>query len=235
MDFFDSLIEKTYSLTESCQKKEYAFNKDNTWQDVGYSQVILQRDTAFELNGTGFCLVSEKPTDFKTVVIGKELGEIKSDTSFSRIAVISVDDCGDGQQAYDLIKKIEYVKYHFFPDGYMIRSSSSSFKEGVRVSKKALKNGISFEKIGNLMLEKYKAIPSVSGATVYFITDENVDYRQMKLIAEKNREITEALNQVMNNLEFDCASCNLKPICDEVEGMRELHFKNSGMKGGKNG
>ena len=22
----------------------------------------------------------------------------------------------------------------------------------------------------------------------------------------------------------DCGSCSLKPICDEVEGMKELHF-----------
>jgi hypothetical protein len=33
----------------------------------------------------------------------------------------------------------------------------------------------------------------------------------------------------MQNINFDCSTCNLKPICDEVEGMRELHFKNSGM------
>jgi hypothetical protein len=25
--------------------------------------------------------------------------------------------------------------------------------------------------------------------------------------------------------ELDCASCKLKPICDEVEGLRELHMK----------
>jgi len=23
---------------------------------------------------------------------------------------------------------------------------------------------------------------------------------------------------------MDCASCHLKPVCDQVEGMRELHF-----------
>lgn len=231
MDFFDSLIEKTLSLIENRPMREYKSNFVNAWYDIGHSQVILQRDTAFELNGTGFCLVTSKNAEFKTVTVGKELCDIKSDCNFARVAVVSVDGCGDGQEAYDLIKKIEYVKYHCFPDGYMVRSSSSSFKEGVRVSKKALKQGISFEKIGNLMLEKYRAISGVKGATIYFITDESADYHELKLIAEKNREVTEALNQVMNNLEFDCASCNLKPICDEVEGMRELHFKKSGMGG----
>lgn len=232
MDFFDSLIDKTLSVIENKPQRSYGFDSNKQWQDIGYSSVILQRDTAFEISGTGFCLVTSKAADFKTVVVGEDLSEIKADRKFARVAVVEVDDCGDGQAAYDLIKKIEYVKYHFFPDGYMVRSASSSFKESARISKKALKGKITFEKLGNLMIEKFKAIPGVKGATVYFITDSGVDYSEFKAIAEKNREVTEALNQVMNNLEFDCASCNLKPICDEVEGMRELHFKNS-KSGGK--
>lgn len=224
MDFFDSLIVETLSLIESKPQTSYSMQSGNLWKDVGYSQVILQRDTAFELNGTGFCLTTSKDIGFETVVVGKELSQIKTDSSFARIVIVSVDDC-DGQEAYDLIKKIEYVKYHFFPEGYMVRSSSSSYKESVRISKKAIKDKISFDKIGNLMLNMYKAIPSVKGARIYFITDDTVDHKALKKIAEKNREITEALNQVMNDLKFDCASCDLKPICDEVEGMRELHFK----------
>lgn len=225
MDFFDSLIEKSISLIEGKPQAVCEHDPSNSWADAGHSQVIMQRDTAFELNGTGFCLVTSRDAGYNTITVGKPLSQIKSDCKFARIAVVSVDDCADEQAAYDLIKKIEYVKYHCFPDGYMIRSSSASYKEGVRVSKKALKSGISFEKIGNLMIDKFKAIPEVKGATVYFITDDSVDYQAIRETAEKNRAVTQALNQVMNNLQFDCASCNLKPICDEVEGMRELHFK----------
>ncbi len=116
--------------------------------------------------------MTSKDIGYNTITVGEPLSQIKSDCKFARIAVVSVDDCADKQAAYDLIKKIEYVKYHCFPDGYMIRSSSASYKEGVRASKKALKSGISFEEIGNLMIDKFKAIPEVKGATVYFITDD---------------------------------------------------------------
>lgn len=228
MEFFESLIEKTYCIFKGKKETVYPFDLNKSWKNMDYSQVILQRDTAFELNGTGFSLTTSKDIGYKIVVIGKELSEIKGDSKFARIAFVSVDSWGEGQEVYDLIKKIEYVKYHLFPEGYMIRSSSSSYKEGVRVGKKALKSGVSFEKIGNLMIEQYRSIPGVKGATVYFITDDSIDYSEIKSIAEKNREVTEALNQVMNNLEFDCKSCNLKPICDEVEGMRELHFSKKG-------
>ena len=53
------------------------------------------------------------------------------------------------------------------------------------------------------------------------------DFSKLESLSRKNHEITETLNQVMNNLTFDCNTCNLKAICDEVEGMRELHFKSS--------
>lgn len=227
MDFFDSLIDGVTACAEGFGKSVYPFCKDNMWKELPFSQAILKRDTAFELDGTGFCLVTSKELPFETVVVGKELAEINASSRFARVAVVSADFTEKSGEEYNLIKKIEYVKYHFFPEGYMLRSSSSSFKEGVRVEKKALKSGMSFEKIGNLMIDKLKKIPGVRGARIIFFTGEGLDYDRISHIAEKNREITEALNHVMNSVNFDCASCALKPVCDEVDGMRELHFKNS--------
>ena len=42
----------------------------------------------------------------------------------------------------------------------MMRSTSKTHKEAVRVSKEALKNGMSFEKIGDLFIKKYKENPT---------------------------------------------------------------------------
>lgn len=227
MDFFDLLIDDITAPAQGNSRKVYPFCENNAWKESSFSQVILKRDTAFELDGTGFCLATSKELPFETVVVGKELAEINASSRFARVAVVSADfDANDGKE-YDFIKKIEYVKYHFFPEGYMLRSSSSSFKEGVRVGKEALKNGMSFEKIGNLMIDKLKKIQGVRGARIFFFTDECIDYGKISRIAEKNREITETLNHVMNSVNFDCSTCALKPVCDEVDGMRELHFKNS--------
>ncbi len=234
MDFFNSLIDKTLSLINNYTQKAYKNSSADLWADVGYSQVILKRDAAFELDGSGFSLVSSQSFNDEIVVIGKELHEIKSDSKFARIALVGIDANCEGAELHDLVKKIEYVKYHYFPDGFMVRSASSSYTEGARVSKTALKNGICFEKIGNLMISKLKELPQVKGVKIYYITEPSVPYSEIKLIGEKSRAVTQALDQVMNNLQFDCESCNLKAICDEVEGMRELHFK-SGRKEGNNG
>lgn len=227
MKFFDSLISKAEKLVSPFHQQ--SFCKSSPWSDAGQSQVIMRRDTAFELEGVGFNLVTSEEVSDGIVLVGDDLCEIKDNRSFARIAVVQVEDNGDDQKAYNLIKKIDYVKYHCFPDGYMMRSTSRSHKEAVRVSKKAVKDGISFQKIGSLLIEKYKENPAVKGVKIIFITDPEADYYAAERIAEKNYSIAETLNHVMNSVNFDCSTCNLKEICDEVEGMKELHFSKNGM------
>lgn len=229
MKFFNSLIHDASDLLRNIQSVSYSYSPEKTWPDFGRNEVILQRDTAFELNGTGFNLITDDPVKNEICVYGDDLGNIYCSRRFARISVISIEDVEDEQKAYDLIKKIEYTKYHCFPKGYMMRTSSQSQKEVVRVSKNAVHNGISFEKVGNLFINAYHNVPYVKGVRILFVTDEKLDYHKFDKLAAKNHSITETLNHVMNNLNFDCSTCNLKPICDEVEGMRELHFKKSRM------
>lgn len=227
MNFFDSLIDDFYNCVSSYGYKDYSYNSKSKWQDLGQSELVMQRESAYELDGVGFNLVTSKAFDDKITVIGDDLAQINGDRKFARVSVISIDDVADEQRAYDLIRKIEYVKYHFFPKGYMIRTSSRSHKEVVRLSKSALKQGATFEKIGNLLIDKYKSNPAIKAVHTFFVTEKSVDYKMLEALAVKNHSITETLNHIMNNVNFDCSSCNLKPICDEVEGMRELHFKSA--------
>lgn len=226
MDFFDSLIKDVYALTDNLQPKSYDYNEENAREDLGYNQVILQRDSAYELSGTGFNLVTSSDVKQGIVVVGKDMQSIKKNQPFARISVVQIDEQSDEQSAYNLIRKIEYVKYHYFPEGYMIRTTSRSRKESVRVSKKSLKNGMNFEQVGSLLISRYKQIPQVKNVCVIFITDENADFSFFEKLAKKNNDITETLNHIMNNVVFDCDTCNLKAVCDEVEGLKELHFKN---------
>ena len=227
MEIFESLITEVSEIIEPYSKVAFSYKKENSWEDVGHNQVILQKETLFELDGVGFNLLTSSHVDDGVVVVGKDLQNIKGNTKFARICFIEINEAEDVQKTYNLIRKIEYTKYHFFPDGYMIRTSAKAHKECVRVSKTAVKKGICFQKIGNLLINKFKENPAVKGIKVIFVTEESVDFSRLENLSRKNHEITETLNQVMNNLTFDCDTCNLKAICDEVEGMRELHFKTS--------
>ena len=229
MEFFDSLIKKALEINQGLSEINYEYEADNAWSDVGFNQVILQKHSAFELSGTGFNLVTSSPVKDGITVIGSDLADIKKDCGFTRISIVQIDEQQDEQKAYNLIRKIEYVKYHYFPDGYMIRTSSRSHKEAVRVSKQAIKSGISFQNVGNLLISKHKENSAVKGVRVIFITSNEAQHKEFEQMAQKSNSITETLNHVMNSVNFDCDTCNLKAVCDEVEGMRELHFKNKGM------
>ncbi len=229
MNFFDDLLNEVKLCLSDLTSRSYS--PDIVWNDIGKNELVLQRDMAYELDGVGFNLVTSKPIgDDGVIVYGSDLNEITRGTKFCRISVIEIDDVDDEQKAYNLIRKIEYAKYHYFPEGFMIRTASSSHKEIARVSKSALGRGLSFAGIGSILINKYKENSAVKAVKVIYITDRSVDYDRLTKLAKRNYDITEALNHIMNNITFDCKSCNLKPICDEVEGMKELHFKNAGMK-----
>lgn len=228
MKFFDDLISQTNQCLSNFQEIVKPFN--SSWEDIGRNEVILQRDSAYELDGVGFNLVTSNDVDEGIAVIGDDLNAIYSNRSFARISLIQIDDVDDEQAAYNLIRKVEYAKYHYFPKGYMNRNASDNHKEVVRISKSALNSGLSFQMAGSILANKYKENPAVKAVKIIFVTDKAVDYSALEVIARKNYSITETLNHIMNNITYDCDACNLKAICDEVEGMRELHFKNSGMK-----
>lgn len=230
MDFYNDLIRDTSALLQGTKSCAYPYTPGKAWPDAGRNEVILQRDTAFELNGVGFNLITSEPVESSIAVYGDELGSIRQSRYFARVCLIGMrDDAEDEQKTYDRIRKVEFVKYHCFPKGYMIRTASRSHKEVVRVSKSAVQGGISFEKVGNLLLSAYLEKPAVEGVKILFLTDPQLDYAKLEKIAAKTHAVTETLNHIMNSVNFDCSTCNLKPICDEVEGMRELHFKRAGM------
>lgn len=226
MNFFDDLLKAVEDYISDFDRK--VCQTGRVWEDVGRNEVVLQRDSQYELDGVGFNIVTSADIgDDEIIIIGDDLNEITSDRKFARISLIQINDVDDEQKAYNLIKKIEYAKYHYYPKGFMIRTSSSSHNEIVRVSKSALSKGLSFEGVGNILINKYKAIDAVCAVKLIYITDNGADYDWLEKLAKHNYDIAETLNHVMNNVNFDCNTCNLKAICDEVEGMKELHFKNS--------
>ena len=228
MNFFDTLIDEVAQLLSGCAQHTYAYGKK--WRDAGRNTLVLKRDEAFELEGIGFNLVTSRDIGLSGVtVVGSDLKALGSDTPFARISLIQTQAMDDEQAAYDTIRKVEYKKYHYFPEGFMVRTFSSSHKENVRVTKKALESGISFEAVGNLLAEQYLSSPSVKNARVIYVTDKAADFAALEKIAARNDEITATLNHIMQNIPLDCSACRLKPICDEVEGMKELHFKKAGM------
>ena len=233
MELYNSLIKETQQLFASGAAREWEPDRVRPWKDLGASELVLQKDAAYELGASGkgsanyvlFTSSGELVEKDQVLLYGPDLGQIKGDCDFARIVLLRVGMLDeDDEVVYRTLKDIEFAKYHVYPEGYMVRMSPESHREQVRVSRNAIKGGVSFAAIGARYIEEYKKNPNVLNAKVIFVTDPAYDYAAMKDYAKKANAITGTLTHILEGLSTDCSVCALKDVCDEVEGMKELHF-----------
>lgn len=243
MELYNEVIRETEGLLEGKPLQSWDYDSSAAWLDAGASELVLGRDAAFELGGSGkpalhYTCVTTSPSLVErdqVLLWGPDLRELRADAPYARIALLRVGDIesddGDDTVAYNAIKDMEFVKYHVFPKGYMLRISTEDNREQVRVSRKALGEGMSFYRVGCDFIRCYRKNPNVLGVKLIFITAPDGPYEALAACGRRSVEITRTLCTILDGLPMDCSACHLKPVCDEVEGMRELHF---GRSGGKN-
>ena len=232
MELYNSLIRETRSLFTAAPRA-WAYSEREAWNDPGVSELVLQKDAAYELGATGkgsanYLLYTSDPSlvcKDEVLLYGPDLREIKGECDFARIVLLRIGMIdGDDETVYRTLKDIEFAKYHVYPEGYMVRMSPESYREQIRVSKQALRKGISFRNVGMDYIREYKKNVNVLNATVIFVTAPGLDYAAMRELAKKSNAVTGTLTHILEGLPTDCSVCALKGICDEVEGMKELHF-----------
>ena len=202
------------------------------WEQEDEQRILFKKDTAYELGGgglpaySGVVFTSNEIIKDEIVVCGPDLTELKADSPYARLTILQVEDSAwtDTEQAYKVLRRLDYTRYHVYPKGFLMRISAAAHREPVRVGKEALRSGLGFEQVGRLFLTAYHSHPEVLGVRIFFITEPDFPYEEFGETARQIDSITESLNEIFNNLIMDCAACRLKPVCDEVEGLRELHF-----------
>ncbi|NCB73407.1 MAG: hypothetical protein EOM51_01485 [Clostridia bacterium] len=233
MKIYDELISGTMELLAPLKPRIYTFDRNKAAVSENKNELILAREAAFELGegslpSVAFTAITDSlelvPSD-RILLIGKDLQELSASSPFARITLLRTDNIEENgeQGAYAIIKNIELKKYSLFPSGYMMRASALSNREQVRVSKSAVKKGLSFESIGNAFINKYKENGHVQAVTVIFITLPNAPYDKLDSLADLSVSITRALNHIIADIKMDCRACDWKPVCDEVDGMKEMH------------
>ncbi|MBP3879564.1 MAG: hypothetical protein J6D46_04525, partial [Lachnospiraceae bacterium] len=184
MKLYDSIIKSTGEILAEKEGMRFPYDRSHIWKNLGESELIMRRDAAFELGGPGLpsvnytCVTtSGLVTEDEVYVYGPDLPDIRADVPFAKIVFLETSDLGeseDEEKAYRTIRNIEFVRYHVFPVGYMVRVSAQSNEEQVRVSKKVVNSGIRFSYVGAAYIKKYKALPEVKHVRVCFITDREL-------------------------------------------------------------
>ena len=175
MELYNELIRETEGLLEGKPFRRWDYAAGMSWPDTGESELVLMRDAAYELGGGGkpavhFTCVTTSPALVERDEIllwGPDLRELRGDTPYARIALLRVGDIesddGDDTVAYNAIKDMEFVRYHVFPRGYMLRFSAESGREQVRVSKTALQE---HPLQGGFYILSIKSVPALPGYNI---------------------------------------------------------------------
>lgn len=230
MKLYDSTIKKVLELTGS---QLTPLSQCSSWRNLDEKVFIFPSDSAVELGGgncdSGYLIAYTTDTNLvskdECLLLGDDIGNLQGDVPFARIAIVLIDEKGETneQKLYRFLRDIEYKRYKVNPDGYMLRVNTNQLKEGARVAKSAVKDGISFAHVGKILCDAYKQSPNVKAVKQIFITDKNFDFKTFGALAKLNEGITVTLDHILKNLKMDCNTCNFKDICDTIEGMRDVH------------
>lgn len=230
MVLFDSEIKELLNLLDKYELKSLPITSD-LLEDVGKNNMVFSNESAYELGG-GMCdsvsfelstSTDELVNSDEILLLGKDLNEINSDTEFSRITLVNVeDDKLKGDELYDRLERIKFTKYRVSPKGYMLRTASGN-KEKVRVSKEIAKSS-NFSRIGSAYIKAYKQMPFVKWVKIMFVTGNSDIYKPLKELGIRKTNITDAVDHILKGMVTnDCGACSVKELCDQVEGMREIH------------
>lgn len=228
MILFDECFAQWEAALQGLDPK--ALTPDSTWGLSDRNQLIFPSDTAYELGGRNLSAVSgigftgseALVCKDEILLYGPDLGQIKADCHFARIALIRVkDNAMESAALYQTLRKIEYCRYHVNPQGYMMRISGQARRECVRVGKSEVKKGLSFAGVGAQFLAQYHSIPAVEAVKLIFVTDPKADYSALESAALHAEQITLALDHLLQDAKMDCHTCKLQTVCAEVEQMLE--------------
>ena len=233
MKLFDEVIAAMRALLPGTPDKSCAFDPTLCAPPGDKNAILFRNDTAFELGGSGKTSVNS--TLFGAVpdkrdaveLYGKDLCTLTQDTAFSHLTLVQLKDESEEALRYEKLQDIGFCQFQLYPKGYHIRISPAAGKEQVRVAKAALQQSppLSLLNVGCSLIALLKAQPDVAAVKTVFITDPAVDHAALAALARKAKQITEAVQHTLEMNSLDCASCKMKPICDEVDGLRALHFK----------
>ena len=241
MELYQNILSHLAELVRLAPvRRKYPYDAKNIRRETERCEMIMKRHTAYELGDSGTasanCTIMTTETGGifsgnQTIVVGKDLCEIHQDTSYARIVVLTVapemleeSENNTGEMIFRNLQKLDFVKYHVFMDGCMLRISPESCEEHLRIHKSAIADKISFEQLGNTFIRRFLAEKYVKSVTVIFFADYPEEKYQLSTNCKKVREITQTFSKILEGMPTDCNVCKMKAICDEIEGMRELHF-----------
>lgn len=234
MALFDTHIERIRRfLADRTGQNDFSTFTASTaqgWPSGGNSNLVLSTDTAVELGSpktaaTSFLFWTEQPDAVRhgrISLVGPDIHrEARPLVPFGKVVLVEVSGF-DENNSYDRYREMELAKYDISLAGYMMRAVSQYQREWSRISKTAVDDGFSLSLLGSALMGELIKKPYVHGIEIVFVTSTVEDVLALKTIGDDVGEIIGAMNKMVEEMDFDCDSCEYSPVCDEVSELRNM-------------
>lgn len=191
----------------------------------GSATIVLHEDTWLELGNpntksTAPVLVTENldlVNDGAITLVGPDIPEARGSLPFAQILLIASDELQDEDY-----RKINSFQYELELTGYMIKAVPSSLTIWSRVSNDTAAEGFSFEVLGRAILHRYKSTFNIPSMQIIFVTSSEEDVEELEDLRHKVTRIISAMNKMIEEMSFDCSSCEYLDVCGDVRQLGAL-------------
>ncbi|MFO7559632.1 MAG: hypothetical protein R6X10_12435 [Desulfobacterales bacterium] len=234
MRLFNSIIEDIKKfITARIQTGnllEYIVQDEISWPKAGPTDIVFKSETGIELGNPKDESVSFLAwTDDQSLVrdglislVGPDIGKMKSGSlPFGKIVLISGSGFNE-ENCYDRFREMDLSRYELSLKGYMMRAVSQYMREWSRVSREAVENGFSFSILGSALSQKLKELHYVDAVEILFVTSSAEDVRELKKTGDRFLQYINAMTKMVEEMDFQCESCEFQEICDEAEELRGM-------------
>jgi CO dehydrogenase/acetyl-CoA synthase beta subunit len=190
-------------------------------------EIILTQNVGRELGhpqktSLTFIVWTQSTVDKNQIsLIGKDISEVSNiHMDFGKVIMLSVTDF-DAENTYDRYQELDLLRFKLRLNGYMMRAASQQMREWSRISKDALKQGLSLFDLGSAWIDLYAQLPYVTAVEVLLITDDAF-IKKINPLSEHVFQYVRAMMKMHAEVSLDCDTCEYQNVCNEVQSLRTM-------------
>jgi CO dehydrogenase/acetyl-CoA synthase beta subunit len=191
----------------------------------GKPVIVLREDAWVELGNPGTASLAvvllteslELVNDGAISLVGPDIPQARGRLPFAQVLL-----AGSTRLKDEDYRKLNSAQYELDLKGYMIKSLPSELSIWSRASQDSVRDGLSLGVVGKALGATLKSRFDLQSLEVIFVTSSEDDVRELGDISRKARRILGAMNKMVEELSFDCATCEYSDVCSEVVELKKM-------------
>jgi len=210
--------------------KEWRVSEINPWPGGKGNLHIPAPDTSVELGPPELpsilmTLITDNPGSVQDGLInlmGPDIDDLAGRKApLAKIFFIEASGLAE-EDLWDFYLGVNLARLDVSLWGYMTRASSGMRREWCRISRDALKKGLSIAHIGAAEIACVKRLPSVTAAEMAALASSREDASAFAEVASKVDRVASALCKLSNEILHDCETCRFSDLCPTLPSLTRL-------------